>query len=104
MDMEVTAMSGVYATEARTANKQLRSMEKHVKEGMPVTEYVVFLPLTLDEALSFCEVFGSEIGECRVGKFQTYKELHDALALVKEHKESFLEALDCLVGAKGILL
>lgn len=89
-----------YAEQAAVLNRGLQNM---CKANVPLTQYVVLLPLTLDEAISLCEVIGLDTS-CDCGKFGSYADLHRALCLVREHQQSLLNAMDAFATLGGIVL
>ena len=80
-----------------------RGLQNMCKANVPLTQYVVLLPLTLDEAISLCEVIGLDTS-CDCGKFESYANLHRALCLVREHQQSLLNAMDAFATLGGIVL
>lgn len=89
-----------YGEQAAVLNRGLQNM---CKANVPLTQYVVLLPLTLDEAISLCEVIGLDTS-CDCGKFESYAHLHQALCLVREHQQSLLNAMDAFATLGGIVL
>ena len=89
-----------YTEQAAVLNRGLRNM---CKANVPLSQYVVLLPLTLDEAISLCEVIGLDT-PCDCGKFESYAHLHWALCLVREHQQSLLNAMDAFATLGGIVL
>lgn len=89
-----------YGEQAVVLNRGLQNM---CKANVPLTQYVVLLPLTLDEAISLCEVIGLDTS-CDCGKFESYAHLHRALCLVREHQQSLLNAMDAFATLGGIVL
>ena len=89
-----------YGEQAAVLNRGLQNM---CKANVPLTQYVVLLPLTLDEAISLCEVIGLDTS-CDCGKFESYANLHRALCLVREHQRSLLNAMNAFATLGGIVL
>ncbi len=89
-----------YGEQAAVLTRGLQNMSK---ANVPLTQYVVLLPLTLDEAISLCEVIGLDTS-CDCGKFESYAHLYQALCLVREHQHSLLNAMDAFATLGGIVL
>ena len=107
-DMKVVAEAKVvtddssytrYTEQAAVLNRGLQNMRK---VNVPLSQYVVLLPLTLDETISLCEVIGLDTA-CDCGKFESYAHLHQALCLVREHQQSLLNAMDAFATLGGIV-
>lgn len=88
-----------YTEQAAVLNRGLQNIRK---VNVPLSQYVVLLPLTLDEAISLCEVIGLDT-PCNCGKFESYAHLHRALCLVREHQQSLLNAMDAFATLGGIV-
>lgn len=93
------APNKIYEEQAAVLSRGLQNMRK---VNVPLSQYVVLLPLTLDEAISLCEVIGLDT-PCDCGKFESYAHLHRALCLVREHQQSLLNAMDAFATLGGIV-